>query len=214
MFSDRVMKTILLTSAGMQVKEEILKILPKPANQINLAHIITASKVEDDISYVKRDSLAMEELGFNVEEIDIEGKNENELRFVLADKDVIYVQGGNTFYLMKYVKESGFDKVVKELIETGLIYIGVSAGSYIACPTIEAANWKHADKNVVNLKDLTGMNLVPFLLSAHFNPEYAEILKQEITATKYPVKILDDNQAILIIDENIKLVGRGEEIKL
>ena len=198
----------------MQVKGEILKILPKPANQINLAHIITASKVEDDISYVKRDSLTMEELGFNVEEIDIEGKNENELRSALTDKDVIYAQGGNTFYLMKCVKESGFDKVVKELIEKGVIYIGVSAGSYIACPTIEAANWKHADRNVVNLKDLTGMNLVPFLLSAHFNSEYADILKQEIATTTCPVRILDDNQAILVIDGNVKLVGRGEEIKL
>jgi hypothetical protein len=44
------MKTILLTSAGMNVKEQILKILPKPANQIKLAHIITASKAEEDKS--------------------------------------------------------------------------------------------------------------------------------------------------------------------
>ena len=208
------MKTMLLTSAGMQVKEEILKILPKPANQIKVAYIVTAAKGEQDSSYVKEDALKMKEMGFEVEEVDVEDKDENDLRILLSGKDVIYVQGGNTFYLMKYVKESGFDKVVKELIEKGVIYIGVSAGSYIACPTIEAANWKHADKNIVNLKDLTGMNLVPFLLSAHFNPEYAEVLKQEIAATKYPVKILDDNQAILIIDENIKLVGRGKEIKL
>ena len=37
------MKTILLTSAGMDIKDEILKILPKPANQVKIAHIITAS---------------------------------------------------------------------------------------------------------------------------------------------------------------------------
>ncbi|KKQ77440.1 MAG: Peptidase family S51 [Parcubacteria group bacterium GW2011_GWC1_38_6] len=208
------MKTILLTSAGMDVKEEILRILPKPVDQIKLAHIITASKVEDDISYVRKDTLEMEKLGFNIEEIDIEGKNEEEIRALLENKDVIYVQGGNTFYLMKHVKESGFDRVVKELIGKGVVYIGVSAGSYIACPTIEAANWKHADRNVVNLKDLTGMNLVPFLLSAHFNPEYADVLREEIATAKYPVKILDNNQAILVVNGVAKLVGRGEEIKL
>ena len=208
------MKTILLTSAGMDVKEEILRILPKPVDQIKLAHIITASKVEDDISYVRKDTLEMEKLGFNIEEIDIEGKNEEEIRALLENKDVIYVQGGNTFYLMKHVKESGFDRVVKELIGKGVVYIGVSAGSYIACPTIEAANWKHADRNVVNLKDLTGMNLVPFLLSAHFNPEYADVLREEIATAKYPVKILDNNQAILEVNGVAKLVGRGEEIKL
>src|SRR3989344_7164765 len=184
------MTTLLLTSAGMDVKEEILKILPKPANQIKIAHIITASKVEKDLSYLEKENQMMKELGFNVENIDIEGKNGNELRTLFGWQDIIYVQGGNTFYLLKCARESGFDKVVKEFIEKGTIYIGVSAGRYIACPTIEMANWKHSDKNTVGLMDLTGLNLVSFLLSVHFKPEYTSMLKKEITAAKYPVKIL------------------------
>lgn len=208
------MKIILLTSAGMNVKEEILKIISKPANQIKIAHVITASKVAKDLSYLEKENQIMKELGFSVEDVDIEGKNENELRILLNDKDIIYVQGGNTFYLLKHVKVSGFDKVVKELVKKGTIYIGVSAGSYIACPTIEMANWKHSDKNKFGLTDLTGLNLVPFLLSVHFKPEYAEVLKQEIATTKYPVKILTDKQAILVRDNDIKLVGRGKEIKI
>lgn len=208
------MKTILLTSAGMKVKEEILKILPKPANQIKIAHIITASKVEKDLSYLEEESQMMQELGFKVENIDIEGKNENELRVLLNDKDIIYVQGGNSFYLLKYAKESGFDKVVKELVEKGTIYIGVSAGSYLACPTIEMSLWKYQDRDMFGLTDLTALNLVPFLLIVHFKPEHAPILKQEILTAKYPVKILTDEQAILIKDNETKFVGRGEEIKL
>lgn len=208
------MKTILLTSAGMNVKEEILKIFPKPVSQIKIAHIITASKIEKNLSYLEKENQAMREAGFNVENIDIEGKNENELRVLFNDKDVIYVQGGNTFYLLKHVKASGFDKVVKELIEKGIIYIGVSAGSYIACPTIEMAYWKHPDKNTVGLTDLTGLSLVPFLLSVHFDPKYAKILKKEISSAKYPARILTDNQAILVRGDKVTFVGRGEEIKL
>ncbi|MFO8053460.1 MAG: Type 1 glutamine amidotransferase-like domain-containing protein [Candidatus Omnitrophota bacterium] len=208
------MKTILLTSAGMNVKEEILKILPKPANKIKIAHIITASKVGEDLSYLEKENQIMKELGFDAEDIDIEDKTENELRALLKNKDIIYVQGGNTFYLLKHVKESGFDKVIKELIEEGIIYIGVSAGSYIACPTIEMANWKHQDRNTVGLEDLTGLNLVPFLLFVHFKPEYDPILKQEVPSSKYPVKILTDKQAILIRDSEIKLVGQGEEVNI
>ncbi len=198
----------------MEVKEEISKILPKPANQIKLAHIITASKVEDDLSYLNRERQELINAGFHVEEIDIEGKSEPQLKKLLEDKDIIYVQGGNTFYLLKYVKESGFDKVIKDLVDKGIIYIGVSAGSYIACPTIEMANWKHPeDKNIVGLTDLTGLNLVPFLLSVHYKPEYEEILKKEISATKYVVKILTDEQAILVRNGKIILVGKGKEIK-
>lgn len=208
------MKIILLTSAGMDVKEEILKVLPKPANQIKFAHIITASKVEDDLSYLAKETKEMRALGFQIEEIDIEGKNETGLREMLKDKDIVYVQGGNTFYLLKYVRESGFDRVVKDLIDKGVIYIGVSAGSYIACPTIEMANWKHADRNTAGITDFTGLNLVPFLLSVHYKPEYKEILQREVASAKYPVRILTDEQAILIRNDETTLVGKGEEIKL
>ncbi|MDD5109842.1 MAG: Type 1 glutamine amidotransferase-like domain-containing protein [Patescibacteria group bacterium] len=208
------MKTILLTSAGMRVKGEILKILPQPASQLKLAHIITASLAENDTSYVVQDTQDLLACGFQVENIDVRGKSENQLRSLLAGKDVIYVQGGNTFYLLKYVKESGFDKVVKELIERGVVYIGVSAGSYITCPTIEMANWKHQDRNMVGLTDLTGLSLVPFILSVHYQPEYLSVLKKEVPLAKYPVKILTDEQAVLVRDDDIKLVGRGAEMKV
>lgn len=198
----------------MDVKEEILKILPKPANQIKLAHIITASKVEDDISYLAKERREMASLGIQIDEIDIEGKKEAELRKLMGDKDVVYVQGGNSFYLLKHARESGFDKVVKDLVNKGIIYIGVSAGSYIACPTIEMANWKHQDRNIVGLTDLTGLNLVPFLLFVHYKPEYKEILESEIPAAKYPVRILTDQQAILVKNDEITLVGKGEKIKI
>lgn len=198
----------------MDVKDEILKILPKPAGQIKIAHIITASKVEENLSYLEKENRMMRALGLNVENIDIEGKNEAELRKLLMDKDIIYVQGGNTFYLLKHVRESGFDKVVKDLIDKGVIYIGVSAGSYIACPTIEMANWKNQDKNLVGLRDLTGLNLVPFLLFVHYKPEYKDVLRQEIAGAKYPVKILTNDQVILIRNGETTLVGRGKEIKI
>jgi len=208
------MKTLLLTSAGMDVKEEILKILPKPVNQIKIAHIITASKIEKNTSYLEKERQIMKKIGLKVKEIDIEGKNENQLRKILSNKDIIYVQGGNAFYLLKHARISGFDEVVKELINRGVIYIGVSAGSYIACPTIEMATWKHQDRNRAGLKNLTALNLVPFLVTVHYEPKYRDILKKEIAKSKYPVKILTDDQALLIKNNSVQTVGKGDEVKI
>lgn len=205
------METILLTSAGTKIKEEICKIIPKSAR---IAYITTASKVEKSIFYVEEDRQALMKSGFIVEDIDIEGKKENELRALLMDKDVIYVQGGNPFYLLKSVKASGFDIIVKELVKKGVIYVGVSAGSYIACPTIEMAYWKQRNRDNFGVTDLTGMALVPFLVSVHFEPEYKEIIKKEISKTKYPVRILTDKQAILVRGGQACLVGYEEEVKL
>ena len=208
------MKTLLLTSAGMQVKEEILEILPKSPSQTKVAHVVTASKGEKDTSYVVEDTKTMEGLGFQVESIDIEGSSEDELRKLFERFDIIYVQGGNTFYLLKAVRESGFDKVVKEFIEQGKIYIGVSAGSILMGPTIETANWGGADRNEAQIKDLNGLNFVPFLISPHYTKGDEELLKREISKWHYPVRFLTDAQAFLIQDDTITLVGKGAEIKL
>ena len=207
------MKTMLLTSAGMNVKEEILKILPKSPKELKLAHIITASIDEKNKDYVSKETQIMKKVGFQVTEADISGMTEGKVRKLLKDTNIIYVQGGNTYHLLKCIKESGFDKVVKELLEKGVIYIGVSAGSYVAGPTIEQADWIH-EHNRFGLTDLTAMNLVPFLLMVHYVPEYKSILKEKIQKSKYEFKILTDDQAILVKGDNYKLVGKGPEINI
>lgn len=92
--------------------------------------------------------------------------------------------------------------------------MGASAGSYVACPTIEMALWKHQDKyDHCGLTDLTGMNLVPFLMSVHYVPEFHDLLKEKTSNSNYLTRILTDEQAILVKDDEVKLLG-GEEIKL
>jgi len=207
------MKTLLLTSAGMRVKDEILKILPKPPNQTKVAHITTAGKPEKSMEYQDKDKELMKKVGLQITDIDIEGKNEAELRQLLSSFDVIYVQGGNTFYLLKYVRESGFDKVVKELVDRGVIYIGVSAGSIIVGPNIETSGWKGGDRNEVGLVDLTALNFVPFNIFPHYTPQYEQLIKKEASKSRHLVRLLTDEQAFLVQDDTI-LVGKGEEIKI
>lgn len=212
---NRNMTTILLASSGKFITEGDLSFLLRPINQMKMAYIITASKGVEDISYLEIHKQRMTELGYNFEEMDIDGKSEKELRKMLTDKEVVYVEGGNTFFLLKKVRESDFDKVIKDLIARGVAYIGSSAGSYILCPTIEMATWKHQDRyNHYGVTDLAALNIVPFLVTAHYTPEYRELLKGKIQTSKYPVKILTDDQAILIQNGEARLIGKGEEILL
>ena len=210
------MKRLLLSSNGGFVIEKGLKLLFDDVSQIKLAYITTAGKGNVNKTYLEIHKELLRKEGYDFEELDIEGKNENELRELLKNKNAVYVEGGNTFYLLKAVRESGFDKIIKELIEKGMPYIGSSAGSYIACPTIEMATWKEPgeEKDRFGVTDLTAMNLVPFLVKAHYEPEQKELLKEKISQTKYETKILKDGQAILVEDNNYKLVGEGEEIKI
>ena len=214
----KYMRTLILSSAGVRfptLRKELLKILSKPPSKVKLAHITTASKVETDTAYVDGDRSVFREIGFQAEDIDIGGKTERELKKVLAGKDVIYVQGGNTFYLLREIRSSGFANVIKPLLDKGTVYVGVSAGTYVACATIEMQEWKRAQDDHYGLTDLTGMGFVPFLISVHFNREkYREKVKEGIKKASLPVRILTDDQALLIKGNSVTLVGTGKEIKL
>jgi dipeptidase E len=209
----RKAKTLLLTSAGMAMKEEIQKLLQKPAYDITVGFIITAAKPEQDLTYVKKDWVIMrEEMGFNVEEIDIEGKKEAEVMKMLQLKDIIFVEGGNTFYLLKAMRKCNFKRVMKKLLKLGKVYVGASAGSIVAGRSIKTAEWV-GDKNLVKLVNLKGLNLVKFDVFVHFQPEHAEIIKKKLPFKwqRRKLKILTDEQAILVQGREVALIGKGNE---
>lgn len=209
------MKKLLLFSSLKLLIGGLSPVLGKPFSQFRAVHVITASKGVTDISYLERNREFFRSNKWEIEELDLDGTHENELRDVLKDKELVYVEGGNTFYLLKAIRESGFETIVKERLSQGLIYMGASAGSYVACPTIEMATWKHQDKyDHCGVTGLTAMHLVPFLLTVHYKPECRDLLKEKISEAGYPVKILTDEQALWVQDDKVELIGSGQEIVL
>ena len=208
-------KTILLTSSGMQMKSEIVKLLQKPAYDITVAFITTAykPKLEQDQGYVNKNLQIMKEMGFNVLEVDIEGKKESEVTKLIGLKDIIFVAGGNAFYLLRAMRKCNFEKIMRKLLKQGKVYLGESAGSIVAGRNIKIAGWI-GDENIVNLKNLKGLNLVPFDIFVHYKPEHAEIIKKKMPFKwqRKKLKIITDEQAILVQAKNVMLLGNQEEI--
>lgn len=208
-------KTLLLTSSAPEMKDEIIKLLQKPSYDVNVAFVPTAAKGEEDASYAEADRKMLIDMGFNVEVVDIDGKTEAQLMEAFQVKDIIFVEGGNTFYLLQAMRKSNFEKVIRKLLKEGIVYIGVSAGSIVAGRTIQTAGWKGFDKNNVGIKNLRGLNLVPFDIFVHYRPEHAEIIKKEMPKQKKRAKnlrILTDGQAVLVQGKEDYLLGDGEQI--
>ena len=207
------MKTLILTSSGSFVTaNNIDRFLPKKIVDCKIAYIITASKKVDDTSYIERHRQKMDELNFSYTEIDIAGKNEDELKKILDGHDIVMVEGGNTFYLLKAVRESGFENVIKDLIKKGVVYIGSSAGSYITCPSIITATWSNRGFDRCGIADYSAMNLVPFLIKAHYTPDVKAVLDEKAKGLQYPMRVLSDDQAIIVRDGKVQLLGGGDEI--
>lgn len=76
----------------------------------------------------------------------------------LNNYSAIFIGGGNTFKLIDEMRKSGFDeKLVDYLKNDGFVY-GGSAGAIIFGKSIDTA--LHADKNYLNLNDLSGLNVM------------------------------------------------------
>lgn len=209
------MKNILLLSSSRFLSGDPPLNLPRPLKDLRLAYVTTASKGVTDKAYLERTEKIFAQNGYQYREFDLDGQDESGLEKELSGFDGVFMQGGNTFYLLRAIRASGFDKIIPKLLARGFLYIGASAGAYVACPTIEMAGLKRQDKyDHYGITDLTGLGLVPFLLSVHYLPEYESSLREKISACAYPVRILTDQQALLVQDDTVQLLGEGKEIQL
>jgi len=82
----------------------------------------------------------------------------------------IVVGGGNTWMLLKLLRDNKLIEPVRKKVLSGTPYIGWSAGSNVACPTIRTTN----DMPVVQPSSFRAFNLIPFQINPHYldaNPE-------------------------------------------
>ena len=82
----------------------------------------------------------------------------------LAQAEALFMGGGNTYALLKRLRESGLLSAIRERVMAGMPYLGASAGSNVAGPTILTTN----DWNVVGLDRFDALGLVAFNINPHY----------------------------------------------
>ena len=141
------------------------------------------------------------------------------------DYSAIFIGGGNTFSLLKGLKESGsFEKINNYIKDSGIIF-GGSAGAIIFGKDLDSC--KNEDDNEVNLIDINGFNMINgYSLLCHYtnrDEEKIELSRKyllELSKTK-KVYALPEEDTIIIDDNKTIFVGskpyyefiNGEEIK-
>lgn len=123
--------------------------------------------------------------------------------------DAVYIGGGNTFKLLKKVKESGFDKKLVEYYKNEGIIYGGSAGAIILGKDISTALLcKDKDANLVGLKNLNGLNLIYDMdVQCHFESGQIKEHQQHIRKTGRNIIAIPEESALLIENNNCKAIG-------
>lgn len=116
--------------------------------------------LEDQEGYTARAAERLAREGLEVVRVTPDGAG----AAVVEDADGAFVGGGNTFRLLRLLRQSGVLEALRRRAEGGMPYMGVSAGTNVAAPTIRTTN----DMPIVEPGGFDALGLVPFQINPHF----------------------------------------------
>jgi dipeptidase E len=192
---------LYLSSIRIPAPEALSTLLGRPLSDVSVAFIPNAKDyyaerpkdfiVNDFVTYMKR-------LGLSVDIVDLRSFDKPEdLKAKLAGYDLVWAMGGNTYMLRYEMRRSGFEMIIRDLLDEGVVYGGDSAGALVAGLSIagvELADEPAFAKEVI--KD--GMNLVPFVVMPHIdNPEFTDVMPIVRGLHKEMIE-LKDSQAVIV----------------
>jgi dipeptidase E len=153
--------------------------------------------------------LPFEEIGCEVIDFDLVGKNPDQVGVALAGVSAVYVSGGNTFYLLDHMRRSGFYDRVRARISDGMIYIGSSAGSVVATPDIGYADALD-DRSKASEANDVGLNLVNFAILPHMDhADFSPLVQKTYAAIEGNGTMclgLNDDQVIHVLGDSFRVV--------
>mgnify|MGYP000884544111 FL=1 len=203
------LKNMILTSSLYESIELVKKFLDKNTESKKILFIPTATNVDEYKKYIHLTQKAFEDFGYEVENFDVSIFSEEIAKEKLSEAKIVFISGGNTFYLLQELKRKNLITYLKERIENGLLYIGESAGSVIAAPDIEYASVIDDKTVATELDDYTGLNLVDFYIVPHFEEEpFVESSRKtvELYKDKLDLKLINNKEAILVENNNFTII--------
>ncbi len=212
---------LLLTSNGLSnqsIAKALFELVGKDAKDTSLVFIPTAANIEiGNKDWFINDLNNLYKQGFkSISITDISAVPKDTWLPQMEEADVIFFEGGNTYYLMEWVNKSGLASLLPELLKTK-VYVGVSAGSLITNPKIgESISKIIYDLDSKNeFSNMDALNFVdfysiPHLNSPHFLKTREENIKKIAEALPKKIYALDDNSALKIIDGNVEIMTEGE----
>ncbi|MCK5823474.1 MAG: dipeptidase PepE [Bacteroidales bacterium] len=160
--------------------------------------------------YAEKVQTRFDEIGYVVDSI----HNHEDKTKAIENAEAIIVGGGNTFHMVKMLQEQGLIEPIRKKVLEGIPYVGWSAGSNVACPTICTTN----DMPIVEPKSFNVLNLIPFQINPHYldaNPEghageTREQRIEEFLEANKNVSVLGLREGTMLWVENktMKLIGK------
>jgi len=129
----------------------------------------------------------------------------------LETAEGIFVGGGNTFRLLDRLQRSGLLEPIQDRVQRGMPYLGASAGSNLACPTIKTTN----DMPIIEPPTFDALDLLPFQINPHYlDPAPDSTHMGETRETRIREFLEENSIPVLGIREGSWIRREGDSLRL
>ena len=132
-------------------------------------------------------------------------------REAVSRTDAFFIGGGNTFRLLKALQDLDLIESIRRRVREGVPYIGSSAGSNVAGPTIKTTK----DMPIVQPRTFDAIGLVPFQISPHFQDPDPNSKHMGETQEERIIQFLEENETpVLGMREGAWVLAEGHSVLL
>jgi dipeptidase E len=145
-------------------------------------------------------------------DLNVEGLHEHaDPAEAIAAAAALYVGGGNTFRLMRELRGRRLLEPIRARVGEGMPYMGASAGTNVACPTIRTTN----DMPIVDPKGLGALDLIPFQINCHYLDPARGSTHMGETRERRLVEYLEENNKVVVgLREGGWIRREGDDLQL
>ena len=203
------MKQLFLCSYFAGVKDFFRQYVFEKQLGKQVLFIPTAANVEEYRGYIDEALQTFEDLGFQVEVLDISACDRETAQAKIFQSKLLYVSGGNTFYLLQELKKKHLLSLIKEQIADGMVYVGESAGAIITAKDIDYNKIMDDKALAKELNDTEALSEVDFYVLPHLGEEpFVESAQATLDTYSDQLNLLplNNHQAVLVEGEKVKVL--------
>jgi dipeptidase E len=205
--------SIILTSEVYKVMTDIPQHFPATWSQQKLLFIETAADIEPGPKpWLEKAYDSLVKVGFEVRRYTLTDQSHDQVATALDWADIIYMSGGNTFYLLQELQRTQALELIRDrVLQQGKTYLGSSAGSIVAGPDTYPALRLDKLEAAPNLGGYQGLGLVNFVVlphwgSRHFKDLYLNFrLEHAYQPEQSPLLLLTDHHYAIVKADQLTL---------